>query len=72
MSCKDKNKDLLMRQKIAFANSKKTSPNSEIVEMFYEGSLDNLAVAGINLDSILSIVKRGDRDYIISYRQEIN
>lgn len=72
MSCKDKNKDLLMRQRIAFENAKKSLPNSVVVEMIFEGSLDNLIMLGIDLDSVLSIVRRNYQEYVVSYRQEIN
>lgn len=72
MSCKEKNKDLLMRQRIAFENAKKSHPNFVVVEMIFEGSLDNLIMLGIDLDRILSIVKRDNREYVISYREEIN
>lgn len=72
MSCKEKNKDLLMRQRIAFENAKKSHPNVVVVEMIFEGSLDNLIMLGIDLDSVLSIVKRNYQEYVVSYRQEIN
>lgn len=61
-----------MRQRIAFEKAKKSSSNSIVVEMIFEGSLDNLIMLGIDLDRILSIVKRDNREYVISYREEIN